>query len=112
MDENNVEFGFSSPLWMAKAVVCTADAHLLRAAVCDVLSYLWGADEEGIDPSEVFERIVQISTRGEYVPVEISREDYEAAVKVADEIIERNIDGEVEEFRKELDETLGGDDDD
>ena len=109
MNDDNVEHGFSSPLWMAKAVVCNADAKLLRFAVCNVLDRLWS--DETLDVEQVFERIVQISTTGRYVEPKFSQEDYEEAVRVADDIAERNIDEEVAKFREQLD-GLGGEEPD
>lgn len=101
MTEENVEHGFSSPLWMAKAVVCNASSELLRIAVCNVMDRLWSDDT--VDVEQVFERIVQISTTGRYREPHYSQEDYEEAVKLAEEIIERNIDEEVVKFREQLD---------
>lgn len=101
MDRDNVEHGFSSPLWMAKAVVCNASSELLRVAVCNVLDKLWSDDT--VDVEQVFERIVQISTTGRYVEPKFSQVDYEEAVRFADDIAERNIDEEVAKFREQLD---------
>lgn len=110
MNDDNVEHGFSSPLWMAKAVVCNASSDLLRVAVCNVLDRLWSDDT--VDVEQVFERIVQISTTGRYVEPKFSQEDYEEAVRFADDIAERNIDEEVAKFRQQLDDFDEEDDDD
>lgn len=109
MDEDNFEFGFGSTLWMARALIWNANDKLLRLAVNEVLNYLWV--EEDVEVGEIFERIVQISATGKYTEVTFSQEDYEEAVKFADEIIERNIDEEVAKFREQLD-NLGGETDD
>lgn len=108
MDGSNVEHGFSSPLWMAKAVVCNASSELLRVAVCNVLDRMWSDDT--VDVEQVFERIVQISSTGRYREPYFTQEDYEEAVKIADDIAERNIDEEVAKFREQLD-NLGKEDD-
>lgn len=108
MNDDNVEHGFSSPLWMAKAVICNASSELLRIAVCNVIDKLWSDDT--VDAEQVFERIVQISTTGRYVEPKFSQADYEEAVRIADDIAERNIDEEVAKFREQLD-NLGKEDD-
>lgn len=109
VEDSNVEHGFSSPLWMAKAVVSSANAGLLRIAVCNVLDRLWS--DGSLDVEQVFERIVQISSTGRYREPHFTQEDYEEAVKIADDIAERNIDEEVAKFREQLD-NLGEEDED
>lgn len=109
MEDSNVEHGFSSTLWMAKAVVCNASSELLRIAVCNVMDRLWS--DGSLDVEQVFERIVQISTTGRYVEPKFTQADYEEAVKIADGIAERNIDEEVAKFREQLD-NLGEEDED
>lgn len=105
----NIEYGFSSPLWLAKAVVGGADCELVRYAALDVMNYMWTADV--INPDEIYDRLVQISTNGFYAPAEFTQEEYEEAARIADEIIERDIDEQVQKFREQLD-NLGGEDDD
>ena len=107
---SEAEYGFSSPLWMAKAVVCTSNAELLRIAVCNVLDFLW--TEEEVDSEDVFDRIVQVATTGKYTEVDITQEEYEEMVKFADEVIEKSNEDEVAKFREQLDNMPGGDDDD
>ena len=97
----NIEYGFSSPLWLAKAVVGGADCELVRYAVLDVMNYMWTA--EVINPDEIYDRLVQISTNGFYDPAEFTQEEYEEAARIADEIIERDIDEQVQKFREQLD---------
>ena len=97
----NIEYGFSSPLWLAKAVGGGADCELVRYAVLDVMNYMWTA--EVINPDEIYDRLVQISTNGFYAPAEFTQEEYEEAARIADEIIERDIDEQVQKFREQLD---------
>ena len=97
----HIEYGFSSPLWLAKAVVGGADCELVRNAVLDVMNYMWAA--EVINPDEIYDRLVQISTNGFYAPAEFTQEEYEEAARIADEIIERDIDEQVQKFREQLD---------
>lgn len=65
------EFGFSSPLWMAKAVVAYAPEFFIRKAIVEVLDLLWreAHEEEGemVSAEEVFERVIQVAVLGEYV---------------------------------------------
>lgn len=107
---SEIERGFNSPLWMAKAVVCTANAELLRIAVCDVMDFLWS--EEEVDAEDVFDRIVQVATTGRYSEVNFSQDEYEDMVKFADEVIENDIENQVAKFRQQLDNMPGGEDGD
>lgn len=109
-EQGSIEFGWSSPLWMARALIWNAEPALLRLAVNDILNLLWASDE--VDADEIFERIVQICATGKYVPVEITQQQYEETMKLADEMLQKSEDEEVEKFRQEMDDFLGGDEDD
>lgn len=67
-----IEYGFESPLWMARAVIAQAPTPLLRKAVDELLQELWRSSEDGTPTDEIFDRLVQVSTTGRYTPSQLS----------------------------------------
>ena len=96
--EDFIEYGFSSHLWMAKAVVALADQKQLRLAVISALEVLW--TQEDVCVEEVFDRIVQICATGKYVTPEMAQAEYEEIIQEADRILTEQ---EVERLREDLD---------
>lgn len=90
----NEEFGFKSPLWMARAVIDGASPYLLKLAVNDLMVAAWNSEYNCMDIEEIFERLIQVSKLGEYHP---STEQ------------DATIDDVVDQFREEIDEELGED---
>lgn len=99
---SEIEYGFNSPLWMAKMIVLGADPHLLAHAVVEVMDYIW--NDEHPEADEIFDRLVQVSMTGQYLDPEITQEQYEETMKIADEFLQKAEDEAVEKFRKEMDE--------
>lgn len=62
----SVEWGFESPIFMAKGIVQQAHPLLLRKAVIEVITHLDNAHETGSSPFEILDRLVQVILTGEY----------------------------------------------
>lgn len=66
-----IDWGFESPLFMARAVISNAPAPYLRKAVDELLKAAWEKDTACIPIDEVFDRLVQVSSVGSFTPSEI-----------------------------------------
>jgi len=62
----SVEWGFESPIFMAKGIVQQAHPLLLKKAVIEVITHLDNANETGSSPFEIIDRLVQVILTGEY----------------------------------------------
>ena len=62
----SVQWGFESPIFMAKGIVQQAHPLLLKKAVIEVITHLDNAHETGSSPFEVIDRLVQVILTGEY----------------------------------------------
>jgi len=62
----SVEWGFESPIFMAKGVVQQAHPLLLKKAVLGVIDHLDNSHETGSSPFEILDRLVQVILTGEY----------------------------------------------
>lgn len=93
----SIEYGFESPLWMSKAIITHANPVLLKLAVCQLMEELW--QREHIHTDELFDRLLQVSTVGKYTPPDIAHHEVEEALRMADDLIER----QVQDFKGELD---------
>lgn len=106
-----IEYGFESPLFMAKAVIAQADPRYLKVAVSELMSAMWYSEGNCIDKDEVFDRLVQVTATGSYRPSEVATEEVRQAVAMADEMLS-NIDSDaMESFKEELDQLPGTEDD-
>lgn len=65
-----VEWGFDSPIFMAKGIVQQAHPVMLKKAVLDVITHLEHAHTDGSSPFEIIDRLVQVILTGEYRPPE------------------------------------------
>ncbi len=97
----SIEYGASSMLWMSKAVISQSDPRYVKLAVCELLDVLWRSEHVCVD--EIFDRLVQVSTVGKYTAPDNVDAEVEEALRIADELIEKSIDEEVERFREILD---------
>lgn len=66
-----IDWGFESPLFMARAVISNAPAPYLRKAVDELLKAAWEKDTACIPIDEVFDRLVQVASVGSFTPSEI-----------------------------------------
>lgn len=114
-----MEYGFMSPLWQAKVIIARADTLKLRSAVIELMNALWTNDR--MTTEEVFDRLVQVSTTGDYTPPSDVRYEVEDALRMADEILEKyevsedlppEQEAEVLEFREYMERLMGGGEDD
>lgn len=62
----SVDWGFESPIFMAKGIVQQAHPLLLKKAVIEVITHLDNANETGSSPFEIIDRLVQVILTGEY----------------------------------------------
>ena len=62
----SVDWGFESPIFMAKGIVQQAHPLLLKKAVLNVIDHLDNAHETGSSPFEILDRLVQVILTGEY----------------------------------------------
>lgn len=62
----SVDWGFESPIFMAKGIVQQAHPLLLKKAVIEVITHLDNANETGSSPFEILDRLVQVILTGEY----------------------------------------------
>lgn len=112
------EFGFSSPLWMAKAVVSHAPDFFVRKAIVEVLEMLWrdvhDESDSTISAEEVFERVVQIAVLGEYYgnSTEINEFDFEFEDEWGDKSeVSTDLTAEQQTIMEKFRKILGIDDD-
>lgn len=63
-----IEFGFTSPEWLAKAVVANAHPTLVKKAVVELIGAFHR--EEVNSGLEAIDRLVQVSAVGSYTPPE------------------------------------------
>lgn len=62
----SVDWGFESPIFLAKGIVQQAHPLLLKKAVIEVITHLDNAAETGSSPFEILDRLVQVILTGEY----------------------------------------------
>lgn len=62
----SVDWGFESPIFMAKGIVQQAHPLLLKKAVLNVIDHLDNSHETGSSPFEIIDRLVQVILTGEY----------------------------------------------
>lgn len=108
-----IEFGYSSPEWMARAIVTNADSRMLRAAVINLISHLNDPRIDHFHGFELVDRILQITMTGKYV--EQVEDVYEDVFKAAEDTLryasgeDRELtpeeEAEIQKFREEMDST-------
>lgn len=86
---------------MSKVIVAQADSANLRQAVCEIMDVIW--TEEYVNPAEFFDRLVQVSAVGKYTAPETVEQSVEEALRMADELIDKSNEEEVQRFRDILD---------
>lgn len=67
MDEEESEYGITSPNWMIKAVILGANPTLLKIAVCDMVDRAFDLEEgDSVQMDEIIDRMVQLAVQGRY----------------------------------------------
>lgn len=97
-----IEYGFESPLFMAKAVIAQADPNYLKVAVAELMNAMWYSESACINTDEVFDRLVQVTATGSYRPSEVVTQEVREAIALANEMLSEEDSGILESFREEL----------
>lgn len=104
----SVEWGFESPIFMAKGIVQQAHPLLLKKAVLNVIDHLNNADETGSSPFEIIDRLVQVILTGEYRAPESDSSTVLGTIDLEDGKLPDDLEEQVQKFVDQLNGLPGG----
>lgn len=104
-----VEWGFESPIFMAKGIVQQAHPLLLKKAVLNVIDHLNNANETGSSPFEIIDRLVQVTLTGEYHAPERDSSTVLGTIDLKDGKLPDDLEEQVQKFVDQLNGLPGGD---
>lgn len=105
----SVEWGFESPIFMAKGIVQQAHPLLLKKAVIEVITHLDNADKMGSSPFEIIDRLVQVILTGEYRAPERNLATFLGTIDLEDGKLPEDLEEQVQGFIDQLNGLPGGD---
>jgi hypothetical protein len=107
----SVDWGFESPIFLAKGIVQQAHPLLLKKAVLNVIDHLDNADKTGSSPFEIIDRLVQVILTGEYrAPVQDEgKEIFSAEYVLKDGKLSPEDEAEIKKFLDQLNGLPDGD---
>lgn len=105
----SVEWGFESPIFMAKGIVQQAHPLLLRKAVINVIDHLSNANETGSSPFEILDRLVQVILTGEYRAPERDLTTVLGTIDLEDGKLPDDLEEQVQRFVDQLNGLPDGD---
>lgn len=104
----SVEWGFESPIFMAKGIVQQAHPLLLKRAVLNVIDHLDNADKTGSSPFEIIDRLVQVILTGEYRAPEQDLSTVLGTIDLEDGKLPDDLEEQVQKFVDQLNGLPGG----
>lgn len=105
----SVEWGFESPIFMAKGIVQQAHPLLLKRAVLNVIDHLDNADKTGSSPFEIIDRLVQVILTGEYRAPEQDLSTVLGTIDLEDGKLPDDLEEQVQKFVDQLNGLPDGD---
>lgn len=105
----SVEWGFESPIFMAKGIVQQAHPLLLKKAVLNVIDHLNNANETGSSPFEIIDRLVQVILTGEYRAPESESSTVLGTIDLEDGKLPDDLEEQVQKFVDQLNGLPDGD---
>ena len=105
----SVDWGFESPIFMAKGIVQQAHPLLLKKAVLGVIDHLNNADETGSSPFEIIDRLVQVILTGEYRAPESDSTTILGTIDLEDGKLPADLEDQVQKFVEQLNGLPDGD---
>lgn len=105
----SVDWGFESPIFMAKGIVQQAHPLLLRRAVLGIIDHLDNAHETGSSPFEIIDRLVQVILTGEYRAPERDLSTVIGRIDLGDGKLPDDLEEQVQRFVDQLSGLPGGD---
>lgn len=98
----SVEWGFESPIFMAKGIVQQAHPLLLKKAVIEVITHLDNSHETGSSPFEIIDRLVQVILTGEYHAPERDMSTILGTIDFEDGKLPTDLEDQVQKFVDQL----------
>lgn len=98
----SVEWGFESPIFLAKGIVQQAHPLLLKKAVLNVIDHLDNADKTGSSPFEITDRLVQVILTGEYRAPERDLSTVLGTINLEDGKLPDDLEEQVQRFVDQL----------
>lgn len=105
----SVEWGFESPIFMAKGIVQQAHPLLLKKAVIEVITHLDNSHETGSSPFEIIDRLVQVILTGEYHAPERDMSTILGTIDLEDGKLPADLEDQVQKFVDQLNNLPNGD---
>lgn len=105
----SVDWGFESPIFMAKGIVQQAHPLLLKRAVIEVITHLDNSHETGSSPFEIIDRLVQVILTGEYRAPEHGLTTVLGTIDLEDGKLPANLEDQVQKFVDQLSNLPDGD---
>lgn len=105
----SVDWGFESPIFMAKGIVQQAHPLLLKKAVLNVIDHLNNANETGSSPFEIIDRLVQVILTGEYRAPERDMSTILGTIDLEDGKLPADLEEQVQKFVDQLNGLPDGD---
>lgn len=105
----SVDWGFESPIFMAKGIVQQAHPLLLKKAVLNVIDHLESANETGSSPFEIIDRLVQVILTGEYRAPERDLSTVLGRIDLEDGKLPDDLEEQVQRFVDQLNGLPDGD---
>lgn len=105
----SVEWGFESPIFMAKGIVQQAHPLLLKKAVIEVITHLENSHETGSSPFEILDRLVQVILTGEYRAPERDMSTILGTIDLEDGKLPDDLEEQVQRFVDQLNGLPDGD---
>lgn len=104
----SVEWGFESPIFMAKGIVQQAHPLLLKKAVIEVITHLDNSHETGSSPFEIIDRLVQVILTGEYRAPERDLSTVLGTIDLKDGKLPADLEEQVQDFVDQLNNLPNG----
>lgn len=105
----SLEWGFESPIFMAKGIVQQAHPLLLKKAVIEVITHLDNSHETGSSPFEILDRLVQVILTGEYRAPERDLSTVLGTIDLEDGKLPDDLEEQVQRFVDQLNGLPDGD---
>lgn len=105
----SVQWGFESPIFMAKGIVQQAHPLLLKKAVLGVIDHLDNSHETGSSPFEVIDRLVQVILTGEYRAPEPDLSTVLGTIDLENGKLPADLEDQVQKFVDQLNNLPNGD---
>lgn len=99
----SVDWGFESPIFMAKGIVQQAHPLLLKKAVIEVITHLENSHETGSSPFEIIDRLVQVILTGEYRAPESESSTILGTIDLEDGKLPDDLEEQVQKFVDQMD---------